>query len=95
MQLQRLTIQNFRCFDSLELTFSNPIIFIEGFNGSGKTSIVEALHYLCYLRSFRTASSTELLQFENNTFFIKAEVKNTDIIDEYHTIQVGLRVKKR
>ncbi|MFZ5954518.1 MAG: DNA replication/repair protein RecF [Candidatus Dependentiae bacterium] len=95
MQLQRLTIKNFRCFESLELNFGNAIIFIEGLNGSGKTSIIEALHYLCYLRSFRTSSSSDLLQFDTQTFFVKAEIKNNDIIDEYHSIQVGFKGKKK
>lgn len=95
MQLQRLTIKNFRCFDTIELNFGNPIIFIEGLNGSGKTSIIEALHYLCYLRSFRTASSSDLLQFESQTFFVKVEIKNNDLIDEHHSIQVGFKGKKK
>lgn len=95
MQLQRLTIKNFRCFDSLELDFGNPIIFIEGYNGAGKTSIVEALHYLCYLRSFRTASSSDLLQFDAHTFFVRADIKSTDLLDEYHSIQVGYKGKKK
>lgn len=95
MQLQRLTIKNFRCFDAIELNFGNPIIFIEGLNGSGKTSIIEALHYLCYLRSFRTASSSDLLQFDTQTFFVKVEIKNNDPLDEEHSIQVGFKGKKK
>jgi DNA replication and repair protein RecF len=46
-------------------------VLISGANGSGKTSLLEALHYACYLRSFRTYLPRELLSFNSDNFFIK------------------------
>ena len=92
MQITRLKLKNFRCFSDVTFSFKKPIIIIEGLNGSGKTSLLEALHYLCYLRSFRTYWPKELMQFDQQNFFIKAE-----FVDEVgsHELQVGFTDKKR
>lgn len=88
-----MQLKNFRCFTSFELELDHPIILIEGLNGTGKTSLLEALHYICYLRSFRTYSPQELVQFGADTFFIKARV-NADQNESYD-LQVGFSNKKR
>lgn len=46
---------------------------IEGPNGSGKTSLFEAMHYLCYGRSFRTRILNDLIADGNDAFVITAE----------------------
>ena len=95
MRITHVQIKNFRCFGSLDLDFNNPIILIEGLNGAGKTSLLEALHYLCYLRSFRTHLPQELVQFGHDNFFIKAHLQNgAPSIDECD-LQVGFSNKKR
>lgn len=92
MRISHLSIKNFRCFNTLELDFASPITLIEGLNGTGKTSLLEALHYLCYLRSFRTHIPSELVQFGQEHFFIKARLFKEH--DE-HNLQVGFSHKKR
>ena len=72
MQLTRIDIKNFRCFSSLSLELDNPIILIQGGNGSGKTSILEAIHYLAHLKSFRTPHPKDMANFDKKSFFIKA-----------------------
>jgi len=92
VQLVSLQLKNFRCFEEVIFNFKSPIILIEGDNGSGKTSILEALHYLGYLKSFRTHIAKELIKIEKSSFFIKATFK-----DDLQTteIQAGLAGKKR
>lgn len=92
MRISHLSIKNFRCFNALELDFNSPITLIEGLNGTGKTSLLEALHYLCYLRSFRTHIPSELVHFGQEHFFIKARLQKDS--DE-HNLQVGFSHKKR
>lgn len=92
MQVTHISLNNFRCFDNLTLTFEQPIVLIEGINGSGKTSLLEAFHYLCYLRSFRTYSPYELVRFNQDHFFIK--VVYTDEENE-HQVQVGFKERKK
>jgi DNA replication and repair protein RecF len=94
MRITHVHIKNFRCFQSLDLPFDTNIILIEGINGTGKTSLLEALHYLCYLRSFRTHLPQELVQFGQDNFFIKARLENGNPADGYD-LQVGFSNKKR
>lgn len=69
-------------------------LVIFGENGTGKTSILEALHYLCYLRSFRTYTPKELIQFDQDSFFVK--ILFTERHDAIaHELQVGFSHKKR
>lgn len=96
LQVTHIQIKDFRCFEKLELKFESPIILIEGDNGSGKTSLLEALYYGCYLRSFRTGSPKELIRFGSNSFFVKMAVKNKlDAQTFAHDIQVGFSKGKR
>ncbi len=77
--LESLQLKNFRCFESKEFYFEKPTILIEGKNGSGKTSLLEALHYLCYLRSFRTHIPRDMARFGTEGFFIKALFNGQEI----------------
>src|SRR5690349_8885573 len=96
LQVTHIQIKDFRCFESLTLSFEGPIILIEGDNGSGKTSLLEALYYGCYLRSFRTSSPKELIRFGSNSFFVKMAVRNQLNAQTFgHDIQVGFSRGKR
>ncbi len=80
--IQRLQVKNFRCFPSQTINLDAPVVVIQGANGSGKTSLLEALHYACYLKSFRTHIPRDLIAFEENNFFINAICRD-------HSITVG------
>lgn len=96
MLLEQLTLKNFRCFKNYSLDFSSRIICISGPNGSGKSTILEALHYSCYLRSFRTHIPRELVNFDDENFFIRLMlhelVEETAISNE---LTLGFSKKKR
>lgn len=76
MLINSILLKQFRCFSNKTLNFKKPIVLIEGPNGSGKTSILEALHYACYLRSFKTRTTKELINFDENSFSIKIQLSN-------------------
>lgn len=90
--LERIELKNFRCFADNNFTFDNQIVLIQGLNGSGKTSLLEALYYACYLRSFRTHAPKEMLQFERDNFFIKVAFRDDQFA---HEIQAGFSNAKR
>lgn len=93
MQLTTLYVKHFRCFSEKHIEFDHPLVHVQGLNGSGKTSLIEAIHYACYLRSFRTHTPRELLYFGNENFFIKTTVAAAD--GDQHEIQVGFSARKR
>lgn len=93
MRLEKIELKNFRCFTKESFDFSTDIVIIYGNNGSGKTTIIEALHYLCYLSSFRSRLPGEITQFESESFFIKGTVTQED--QEVVEIQVGFAKKQK
>lgn len=93
MRLQKLELKNFRCFSKVTLNFNPNITIIYGNNGSGKTTIIEALHYLCYLSSFRSRLPVEIAEFTYESFFIKGFVEQKD--EEVVEIQVGFAKKQK
>lgn len=95
LQLTQLSLKNFRCFDQLSLDLDESILLIRGLNGSGKTSLLEALHYSCYLRSFRTHLPKDLVMFEKDNFFIKTTFRETTQLSLVNEIQVGFTENKR
>lgn len=93
MQLVKLELKNFRCFENYQIGLTKRLVVIEGDNGAGKTSLLEALHYLCYMRSFRTHSPKDLVQFGSDSFFIKASFLGSE--ERACEIQVGFSGKKK
>lgn len=53
MLIQRLRLQAFRRFGAAEIALRPGFNLLTGDNGSGKTSVLEALHLLAHGRSFR------------------------------------------
>ena len=48
IKLTKLLIENFKCFQKLEIDFNNQDMMIKGANGSGKTTIMDALNWLLF-----------------------------------------------
>ena len=88
MNITQLTLNKFRCFDEKTFVFDNNVIVIEGCNGSGKSSILEALHYACYFRSFRTHSANDLVFLGTKHFFIEVKFSEEKESPE-ESIQIG------
>src|SRR5580692_3735381 len=61
MSLGQLSIQNLRCLHHAELDLHPGRNLIVGANGSGKTSLLEAIFLLGRGRSFRTRNSERLI----------------------------------
>ena len=74
MIVKKIELTNFRNFKNVSFEFNNKLNFIYGDNGSGKTSIVEAIYFLSLTRSFRTNNQTTLINDESEYFQIKAEI---------------------
>ena len=57
MQIDKLKLKNFRCYDELEIDFEPKLTVIVGENGKGKTAIFDALAIGLepYLRCFKVA----------------------------------------
>jgi DNA replication and repair protein RecF len=63
MDVTRLELRSFRNHEHLTVDLTPGLNFLVGPIGSGKTSVIEALHLGCTGRSFRTATERELVRF--------------------------------
>lgn len=70
MKLDKLQIKNFRNIDDLSLVVHGNMNIFLGENGSGKSSILEALHYLGYARSFRTHKHKNVISHQKSGFTV-------------------------
>lgn len=92
MHLQQLTIKHFRNYDQLDLTFSSENNVFIGENGSGKTNLLEALHVLSLLHSFRVNKDDLMIESGEDTFYIKGQIKRNG---EKKTLEIGYSPSKR
>ena len=83
-QLDNIELKNFRCYKNAYYSFlkDKKIIFV-GKNASGKTSVIEAIYYLAFGKSFKTTKDEELINNsnENNTLYLKAKFSDNEIIE--------------
>ncbi len=73
MFLKSLYLKNFRIYKSKVFEFSPKINLIFGENAIGKTTILEAIHYLISGKSFRTEKLQDLIMENENYFYIEAQ----------------------
>lgn len=71
LRLRELKLRNYRNFPSLDLTFPDAGVAIVGDNGSGKTNLLESIHYLEIFRSFRGAQDEQLVRFGAEAFHVR------------------------
>lgn len=76
MALVSFKCADFRCLESVELEFSAGNNLIYGANGSGKTSILEAVAYLGRARSFRGANVRDIIRHGMDEFLVIGKANN-------------------
>lgn len=82
MYLAKLIVSQFRNIAHTELMFAPGTNVIVGDNGSGKTSLLEAIYYLGHAKSFRTPHTTHLIHLQKPEFVLHGET------DAQHTIGI-------
>lgn len=75
MSITSLRISNFRNLAEVKLTVCHDgLNILYGNNGSGKTSLLEAIYYLGLGRSFRTSTFSRLIRHTTDRFCIFSQV---------------------
>ena len=78
MSLRTLTITGLRNLASLQLELSSRVNLISGINGSGKTSVLEAVHLLSLARSFRTSKFKHYIRHGEEACTLFGRVQTPD-----------------
>lgn len=72
--LQRLWLQDFRCYEELDVEPGSGVTLVVGANGQGKTSLLEAVSWLAAGRSFRGVPDSALVRTSASAAIIRAAV---------------------
>ncbi|MEI8032871.1 MAG: DNA replication and repair protein RecF [Chlorobiaceae bacterium] len=72
MRVERITYENFRNHPLSAFEPDEGINLIHGPNGSGKTSILEGIHYCALTRGFVSAADSDCLLFSSDYFLLHA-----------------------
>ena len=78
MALTRLIVKDFRNIKECDLTLSAGFNFLIGPNGSGKTSVLEALYLLGHGRSFKSSLTSRVIRHDCNELFVHGRFKSAD-----------------
>ena len=77
MNVQTLKFYHFRNYENASFSFEpNCIHVLYGNNAQGKTNVIEAIYFLSLLRSFRTNHLQNVIQYEEDSFIIAAQVES-------------------
>lgn len=73
MAIQQISLNQIRNLQSITLDFHPHTNWIIGENGSGKTSLLEAVHILCQGSSFKTHHLNQCIQHNQDQFLLYAK----------------------
>jgi DNA replication and repair protein RecF len=68
LQLQEILLFQFKNYTNRSFEFSGRIIGIAGNNGVGKTNLLDAIHYLCFTKSYFSRTDASSVQQEKSGF---------------------------
>jgi len=88
MLLENLSLLFFKNYEEAALSFSEHINCFIGDNGSGKTNLLDAIHYLSLTKSAFPGTDTQSIQQGQDFFMLKGRFA---IAGQKHTVQVSLK----
>jgi len=73
MWLKNITLLNFKNYASAELSFSKTVNAFVGNNGTGKTNLLDAIHYLCLCKSYFNPIDSQQIKTNEDIFLIQGD----------------------
>lgn len=98
MFLHSLSIADFRCYDSVDLSFGRDLVLLYGPNAQGKTNLLEAAFFALKGRSFRTHDLRKLIRQDSEGARAQVVVKTQEDLDVTYEAAIrtdGLRIHRR
>jgi len=95
MLLETLQLINFKNYAEARVNFSSKINVLVGKNGSGKTNLLDAIHYLALTKSAVSAADTHCIRHGQQHFFLKGVFREGESLSEISTAyQSGKKIFK-
>lgn len=83
LRLQHISLRQFKNYSNRSFDFTERIIGICGKNGVGKTNLLDAIHYLCFTKSYFTRLDGNNVQHGNTGFRLEGNFELNDNSDSY------------
>ena len=93
--INRLQLENFRNHSKIDIEVTSPIVALVGSNGTGKTSILEAISIFSAGKGMRNTSFQDMIKINCNNFFIKIEIYDENRLKSYISNIYDLSSNKR
>lgn len=99
LRLNSISLTQFKNYIRRDFTFSGKVVCITGNNGVGKTNLLDAIHYLCFTRSYLNAQDSQNITYGYDGFrisgqFLRGE-KNEDVTCTFRIALQGERGGKK
>jgi DNA replication and repair protein RecF len=80
MYLKNLTLANFKNYEEAGFAFNENVNGIVGKNGSGKTNLLDAIHYLSFCKSYFSSQDVYSVRFNADFFAVHGDFydRNTE-----------------
>lgn len=91
MSIERLKVTNVRNIESVAMDPGAHVNLLIGENGSGKTSLLEAIYILGRARSFRSRTATQVIREHNDSLVVSGRL----LCAATPPVQVGVRLGAR
>ena len=89
IRVNRLSITQFKNYQQVSFDFPSRITGICGWNGVGKTNLLDALYYCCFTRSYFSHSDTQNIRFDTDGFRLAAEFSYLGQPEEFVCVHRG------
>jgi DNA replication and repair protein RecF len=90
MEIKQLQLVQFKNYKEAEITFFSGVNCFIGSNGSGKTNILDAIHYLSMCRSYLNPVDSQNIRFEDAFFMLQSEwVRDEQSVNLYVGVKRG------
>jgi DNA replication and repair protein RecF len=74
LRLTKISITQFKNYNFSTFSFKERVVGICGLNGKGKTNLLDAIHYLCFTKSYFSKTDSAFIQFEKDGFRLEGSV---------------------
>ena len=88
MHLKKITLLNFKNFDSQSFDFQERINCFVGDNGVGKTNVLDAIYYLSFGKSYFNPIASQNIRHQQDFFMLEGKY---DIAERIDTIVCSLK----
>lgn len=88
MWLKRVSLLNFKNYEEANLDFSPDVNIFAGNNGSGKTNLLDAIHYMSLCKSYFNPIDSQQIKKDMDWFMVQGEFEKDQQVD---TISCSLK----